>query len=119
MKVTRLYTGNDGESHFEDIDYPLTEKEPADWRSESIAAKEIFFREAGSGYDVDFHNSPEKSLVINLEGYVDITVGDGTRRQFGPGSILLCEDTTGRGHISRAVNNQTRKSIFVNLEARD
>ena len=115
MKVTRLYTGDDGESHFEDIDYPLAEKEPNDWRSEMIKAKEVFLREAGAAYDVDFHNSPQKSFVINLEGYVDIIVGDGSQRRFGPGDIILCEDATGRGHISRAVNKQPRKSIFINL----
>jgi hypothetical protein len=115
MKVTRLYTGNDGESHFEDIDYPLTEVEPAEWRSEIIKAEEVFFRNSGSNYDTDFHNSPRKSLVINLEGYVDITVGDGSKRRFGPGSIILCEDISGRGHKSCAVNNQPRESIFINL----
>ena len=25
MKITRIYTGDDGESHFEDIEVPLTD----------------------------------------------------------------------------------------------
>ena len=51
-----------------------------------------------------------------LEGQVEIEVGDGSRRMFGSGDILLAEDTTGQGHISRAVDSKPRKSIFVTLE---
>jgi hypothetical protein len=29
---------------------------------------------------------------------------------------LLAEDTTGHGHISRAVNGEMRRSIFVTLD---
>jgi uncharacterized cupin superfamily protein len=57
-----------------------------------------------------------RQFVINLEGSVEIITGDGSSRILGPGDILLAEDTTGRGHISRAVNNQPRKSIFVTLD---
>jgi len=51
-----------------------------------------------------------------LEGKVDIEIGDGTVRRFGPGDILLAEDTTGRGHISRAVAGEPRRSIFITLD---
>jgi len=49
-----------------------------------------------------------------LEGEVEI--GDGSKRRFGPGDILLAEDTSGRGHISRSLRNQPRTSIFVTLD---
>jgi uncharacterized cupin superfamily protein len=35
-----------------------------------------------------------------LTGRVAITVTDGERREFGPGDVLLAEDTTGAGHLS-------------------
>ena len=54
--------------------------------------------------------------MISLEGQVEITASDGTKRLFGPGDIMLADDTTGRGHISRAVNNKPRKAIFVTLD---
>ena len=47
---------------------------------------------------------------------IEIEVGDGTKRRLGTGEILLAEDTTGRGHISRAVGARPRKSILVTLE---
>ena len=96
MKITRIYTGSDGESHFEDMDMPLEEAEAAlqDKRSGRIKASGVIFRETGGDYDLDFHNAPERQYVIMLEGGVEITVGDGTTRKLGTGSILLAEDTT-------------------------
>jgi hypothetical protein len=35
---------------------------------------------------------------------------------FGAGDILLAEDLTGRGHISRAVNGQPRRSLFITID---
>ena len=54
--------------------------------------------------------------MINLDGAVELEVGDGTRRVLGPGDVLLAEDTTGRGHKSRAVDGRSRRSIFVTLD---
>jgi len=76
----------------------------------------IIFRETSGDYYVDWHNAPQRQYVITLEGEVEIVTGDGTIRRFGPGDVMLAEDTTGRGHISRAVNNQSRRSIFVTLD---
>ena len=54
--------------------------------------------------------------MLILEGQVEIEVGNGEKRLFSSGDILLAEDTTGRGHISRAVNAEVRRSVFVVLE---
>ena len=116
MKVTRLYTGSDGESHFENVDIPLRDSGVADRKSERIKATGIIFRETIGEYNLDWHNAPRRQFVITLAGQVEIVVGDGTNRQFRPGDIMLAEDTTGRGHISRAVNNQPRISIFVTVD---
>ncbi|UCD10223.1 MAG: hypothetical protein JSU79_06185 [Dehalococcoidales bacterium] len=116
MKIVRIYTGEDGESHFEDIDISLDNPVDSDLRSELIKATGIIFRETGCDYDLDFHNAPRRQFMINLEGSVEIVTGDGSSRILGTGDILLAEDTTGRGHISRAVNNQSRKSVFVTLD---
>jgi hypothetical protein len=40
-------------------------------------------------------------FVVNITGRVEITVSDGDKRSFGPGTILLAEDVTGKGHTSR------------------
>ena len=49
MKVTRIYTGDDGRSHFEDLDIPMSDG-PAGLISSRIATDSVFFREpAGNG----------------------------------------------------------------------
>jgi hypothetical protein len=116
MKATRLYTGEDGESHFEDFDIPLQEAGDIGVLSEMFPVTGIIFRETDEAYDYSWHNAPRRQFVLMLEGSVEIEVGDGSRRIFRDGEILLVEDTTGRGHISRAVNGQRRTSVFVTLE---
>jgi hypothetical protein len=116
MKYTRIYADAAGETHLEDVG---PEMEPADHSSmmtEMIAAKGIIFRETSSAqYFVDWHNAPRRQFVVNLSGEVEITVSDGETRRFGAGTILLAEDVTGKGHISRGVGNSERLSIFVPL----
>ena len=116
MKITRVYTGDDGESHFEDVEVPLKDLGGIGRLSERVGATGIVFRETEGEYHLDFHNAPRRQYVINLEGSVELEVGDGTKRLLGSGDILLAEDTTGRGHISRAVDGQRRRSIFVTLD---
>lgn len=41
--------------------------------------------------------------MIYLSGEMDFEVSDGEVRRLMPGSILLLEDTTGKGHVSRVI----------------
>ncbi len=116
MRITRLYSGDDGESHFEDVELKLEARGLAGRMSELEGATGILFRETDGSYDLGFHNAPRRQYIINLDGAVEIETGDGTKRVFGPGEIVLAEDTTGRGHLSRAVGGQARRSIFVTLD---
>ena len=116
MKITRLYTGTDGQSHFEDVEIPLGADRAGEQQSEPVKATGLVLRETSGTLDMDWHNAPRRQFVITLAGEGEITVGDGTSRRFGPGDIMLAEDTTGQGHITRAVNGQPRTSIFVTLD---
>jgi hypothetical protein len=42
-------------------------------------------------------------------------IGDGTRRRFGPGTIFLAEDLSGRGHLARGVGEEDRVSLYIPL----
>ena len=115
IKVTRLYTGHDGESHFEDTELPLVYKSAGIQDLEPIKATEIIFREVDGNLHMDWHNAPRRQFIIVLEGGLEIEIGSGTKRRFCFGDILLAEDTTGKGHITRSVKNQPRKLIIVPL----
>ena len=116
IKATRIYTGSDQKSHFEDFEIPLNDEGKIGFLSERKKASSIIFRETSGDYDYGWHNAPERQFVIVLEGSVEITVGDGTSKVFTDGQVFLAEDTEGQGHKSRAINNEPRKSIFVTLD---
>jgi hypothetical protein len=115
MKVTRLYTGDDGQSHFQDIEIDLNPS-GVGLLSEIYPATGVIFRETAADYDLDLHNAPRKQYVVCLDASVKVTIGDGSSRIFGPGDIFLAEDVTGQGHISQAVNGQVRHSLFIPIE---
>jgi uncharacterized protein YjlB len=116
MHITRLFTGEDGESHFEDLEIETAQQGDIGALSARYSATGVIFRETTGEYDYDWHHAPARQYVVMLQGRVEIELGDGTRRQFGPGDVLLAEDTTGRGHRSRAVDGQARRSLFITLE---
>ncbi|MCZ6463318.1 MAG: hypothetical protein O7A09_03185 [Proteobacteria bacterium] len=117
MLVTRLYTGSDGESHFEDVDIELRDLGEIGSISELLPATGVVFRTTGPDYDYAWHNAPRRQYVVMLSGGdVEIEVGDGTVRRFSPGDVLLAEDTHGRGHVSRAVDGRERTSLFITLD---
>ena len=116
MQIVRIYSGADGESHFEDLAVEFPQDGALGRISKMVPARGVLFREVDGDYDLDFHNAPRRQYVVNLTGSVDIEIGDGTCRRLGPGSILLAEDTTGRGHKSRNVAGEARTCLFIPLD---
>jgi hypothetical protein len=116
MHYTRLYTGPDGLSYFEDVEVPLTDRGSGTELSELFDAKSMAMRRNTSAYELDYHTASRRQFVVNLTGIVEIVASGGETRRFGPGSIMLAEDTTGKGHLSQAVEGKLRQSIFVPVE---
>lgn len=117
MHVTRIYSGDDGESHFEDVDIALKDLGHIGSISEQIPATGLMVRETGPDYDLSWHTAPRRQYVVMLSGgRLEIEIGDGSKRTVGPGEILLAEDTTGRGHISRPLDSEPRISLFITLD---
>ena len=106
----RLYTGDDGESHMEEID--LASRPDL---SEIHGASGIVFKSYASDYVSDFHTAPRRQYVINIAGEVEIEVGDGSVYRFGPGHVMLAEDLTGRGHVTRVAGGKPRITAQVPL----
>ncbi len=113
--VTRIYSDEKGESHFEDIEIPLQHAGDIGSLSEALSAKSIIFREVIPSYDYDFHNAPQRQYIILLDGEIEIETSLGEVRRFGAGNILLVEDTTGKGHRTKNTRPEPRKSVFITL----
>ncbi len=115
MKIVRLYTGADNESHFEDIEVELNTVGSMQ-ASALQPAHGVMFRTAAPNHLSSYHPAPRRQYVITLAGQVEIETGDGTIRSFGPGDVMLAEDTTGRGHITRVVGGKPRHYLFIPLK---
>ena len=44
-----------------------------------------------------------RQYLFVLAGQMEVSVKDGTTRVFNPGDVLLAEDMTGQGHLTRSV----------------
>ena len=116
QRVTRLYTGDDGQSHFADIEIDLDDRGRIGELSDRHPATGVIFRYTDGDYDYDWHNAPQRQYIVILDGGLEVEIGDGTRRVFRAGDILLAEDTEGQGHVSRAVDGQPRRSLFITID---
>lgn len=110
FNYVRLYADASGESHFEDcaIDYPDARMISAEM---PLTAWNV--RTNTPSYDLDFHCAPRRQFIVNLTGEVEIEASDGEKRRFGPGTIMLVEDTTGKGHRSKAIGKENRTSLWL------
>ena len=115
MKVTRVYSSPDGESHFEDLEIELNDAGEIGSLSEQMPVGGIVFRENPPDYDFDWHHAPRRQYIILLDGNIEIEVSDGEVRRFRGGDILLVEDTTGKGHRTRTTDGKSRRSVFVTI----
>lgn len=109
MTFIRLYTGDDGNTHIEELD---PNRSP---RLTEQMAQSISFRVTEAGHFLDWHPAPRRQFVINLAGEFEIGLRDGTVHRCGPGDVVLAEDVTGSGHTRRVVGNTPRISATVSL----
>jgi quercetin dioxygenase-like cupin family protein len=114
MRLFRLFSSNDGQSHLEEISLSFTPGQFAE-QSPMQPAAGISFSRMAPGTFVDWHNAPRRQYVITLAGAVEIGLGDGSLHRFGPGDGILAEDLTGKGHTTRAVGNETRITVTIPL----
>jgi len=116
MRIHNLYVDAEGISHFRDIEVEWAEEREFSKYSARLPATGIIFRETSPDYDLDWHPAPRRQYIINLDGGVKITASDGESRVIGAGEVLLVEDITGKGHLSKSVGGKMRRSIFVPIE---
>ena len=120
MKYTRLYADASGDSHFEEVEVVLTPTDfappapPLDVWSFVPAARFSFLR-AASGWSGDWHPAPRRQFFCQLNGEYEITASDGATRRFPAGSVLLLEDTIGKGHATRVISQEDVLIAVVQL----
>jgi hypothetical protein len=109
-RIVRVYSGSDGESHFED----LTPDQLAQIVN-NVGSGDITVNRRPSPSESDYHNAPRRQYVVNLAGTAEFEVADGTKARLQPGDVLVAEDLTGHGHIARSIGDEFRVSLAIPL----
>jgi quercetin dioxygenase-like cupin family protein len=66
---------------------------------------------AAAGTVQDWHTAPRRQYVITLSGRGEVEVAGGKKIALGPGHIDLVEDTTGKGHITRTIEDRVTLTL--------
>lgn len=113
--IVRIYSDQNGDSHFEDVPIPLRDSGMVGKLSDPLQVKSLMFREVAPTYDWDFHCAPQRQYIVLLDGEIEIETSLGDKRTFRAGNILLVEDTWGKGHKTKNMRSESRKSLFITL----
>jgi len=120
IECSRIFADGSGESHFGTVSIELVAGDfappaPPLEVSEIVQAQHGFLR-APAGWYGDWHPTPTYQVMCLLSGSLRVGVSDGETRRFEPGSVLVLEDTTGRGHTTRVVSNDPAILVFAQLK---
>jgi quercetin dioxygenase-like cupin family protein len=107
VQYVKLITDESGETHFADLAVDLASTDfapPASPLNISAftPATQYGYMHLPKGWIGDWHPSPARQILFILSGEGIVEASDGERRGFRAGDILLLEDTTGKGHFSKA-----------------
>jgi len=115
MRIHNLYTDASGQSHFRDLEVEWAEERSGSKLSRRLPATGIIFRQVQPSYDLDWHPAPRRQYIVNLDAGVRITASDGESRVIGAGEVILVEDTSGKGHLSKGLG-MMRHSLFIPVD---
>lgn len=118
-RYLRLYHDRKGDSHFEEVEFPL--RRLVDQSSTPILATP--FQEATHhglrivppGWERDWGPATRPMIAIYLSGEGEIEASDGDVRRLLPGTVLLAEDTTGRGHRVMVIGDEPVRVVHIVL----
>jgi hypothetical protein len=116
MRIHNLYEDANGISHFRDIEIEWVEEKNFSKLSARLPATGVIFRETSGDYDLDWHPAPRRQYIVNLDAGVQLTASDGEVRIINAGEVVLVEDISGKGHLSKAISRKMRHSIFIPID---
>lgn len=113
IKAIRLFSGADGETHAEEI--TLTGIRADGPQGDLLKPASVRYATRGADTWDDWHTAPQRQYLITLKGRVEIEIGGGKKVEAGPGSVLLIEDMTGKGHRAHVTKDGEWHVMFVPL----
>lgn len=109
VRYARLYSGDDGISHFEDLELHFAPQEfappaPSVDVSEPVKASAFMMLSMPAGWTDAAHPAPARQFALAVRGRFEISAG-GETRVFSPGDVLFVEDTSGSGHSFTVIDD--------------
>jgi quercetin dioxygenase-like cupin family protein len=111
VRATRLFSGADGQTHAEEVNI----SQLATAQPDLLKAASVRFATRGPGTSDDWHTAPQRQYLITLKGHAEIEIGGGKIVHATTGSVLLIDDTTGKGHRAKVTNEGEWHVMFVPL----
>jgi hypothetical protein len=120
MNYTRIYCDGTGDSHFDDT---YVEVAPVDFAPPApplhlatpVEAERMILCHLPQGWVGEWHPTPRRQFYIQLSGRLGVEVSDGEVREFGAGSVVLLEDSMGKGHLTTVLGGAGVEAVFVQL----
>ena len=118
--MIHIVSDADGRTHFTETVVTFTKKDFAPPAaplqvSEFQPARQWGLLRLPVGWDGSWHPTPVRQLIVCLTGQFEMTVGSGQSRRFGPGEMVVLEDTRGRGHVTKVVGDSAVECLSVQL----
>jgi quercetin dioxygenase-like cupin family protein len=113
IRCVRMWTGEDGDSLFEEGSIDLAEGARGDFVGKAVPVVELSFQETGSGGSYEWHQDPEPRFVITLAGTLEFTTKSGATFTIRPGDVLLAQDNSGSGHQWRLIGDDPWRRAYV------
>ena len=116
IRCVRIWTGDDGNSLFEEGFIDLADGMRGDAVGKPVRALELSFQETRSGGSYEWHRDPVPRFVITLSGTLEFEVKSGATFTIRPGDILLAKDNSGTGHKWRLIGDEPWRRAYVVYE---
>ena len=122
---TRLYADERGISRYEDLGVDLIPglaTPPAEplHRARFVPADRYYWLGAPTDWKGDAaHPTPRRQILVTVQGECEVTAGDGTKRRFPTGGVVLVEDATGGGHGTKITSAGKALVFAVGLPHED
>ncbi len=111
IQVWRIYAQADGASSMERVaEVPGLSGGATPW-----PARAIQFTRISKDITPSWHCAPRRQVMATLAGEGEIETGDGQVLVLRPGVVTYLEDTSGKGHLTRARGDADRLAIVVPL----
>ena len=114
-RIWRVFTVEDGSSRLEQVEIPL-ESARFGAASKLLAGPGVLFRRMDAGVDLPRHRATRRQMIVTISGENEVETDDGQKLVVRPGVVLVVEDVTGAGHLTRTLPSEDWLGVFIPLD---